>query len=118
MQAAVQRLGLLSLVDFGRALVDASVYTTMREQLGLPTCNAQFAAPFTPYYQPLVKETPEGPWYLAEDYAFCERARQCGFHVYADTTIPLRHIGRYAYQWEDAGAELNRHASFRLVIKS
>lgn len=102
----------------GFTLVDAAVYTTMREKLALPTCNAQFGAPFTPYYQPMVKDTPEGAWYLAEDYAFSERARQCGFGVFADTSIRLRHIGRYAYQWEDAGSELNRHASFRLVIKS
>lgn len=102
----------------GFTLVDASVYEAMREKLALPTCNAQFGAPFTPYYQPMVKDTPEGPWYLAEDYAFSERARQCGFCVYADTTIRLRHIGRYAYQWEDAGSELSRHASFRLTIKS
>jgi hypothetical protein len=102
----------------GFTLVDASVYATMREKLALPTCNEQFGAPFVPYYQPMVKEMPDGPWYLAEDYAFSERARQVGFPVFADTTIRLRHIGRYAYQWEDAGAELNRHASFRLVIKS
>jgi hypothetical protein len=102
----------------GFTLVDAAVYATIREKLALRTCNEQFGSPFVPYYQPMVKETPEGPWYLSEDFAFSERARQAGFPIFADTTIRLRHIGRYAYQWEDAGAELNRHASFRLVIKS
>lgn len=29
--------------------------------------------------------------YLSEDWAFCERARQCGFEVYADTSIILSH---------------------------
>lgn len=102
----------------GFTLVDASVYATTREKLTLPTCNEQFDAPFVPWYQPMLKETPDGPWYLAEDYAFSERARQVGIGIFADTTIRLRHIGRYAFQWEDAGAELKRHPSFRLVIKS
>jgi hypothetical protein len=102
----------------GFTLVDASVYEGIRTKLALPTCNAHFDEPFVPYYQPLIKDTPEGPWYLAEDFAFSERARQAGFPVFADTRIRLRHIGRYAYQWEDAGRSLERHASFRLVIKS
>lgn len=102
----------------GFCLVDASVYHQIREKLALPTCNAQFGNPVVPYHLPMVAESAEGPWYLAEDYAFCERARQAGFQIWADTRIRLRHIGRYAYQWEDAGAELNRHATFRLVIKS
>lgn len=101
----------------GFTLVRSSVYTTVQEKLGLPVCNAQFGSPLVPYYQPLVKETPDGAWYLAEDFAFSERARQAGFSVYADTRIRLRHIGRYAYQWEDAGAEPKRHARFRFVIK-
>lgn len=102
----------------GFCLIDASVYHRIREKLALPTCNAHFGQPVDPYHLPMVKETEGGAWYLAEDYAFCERARQVGFEIWADTRIRLRHIGRYAYQWEDAGSQLNRHPSFRLVIKS
>jgi hypothetical protein len=102
----------------GFTLVRSSVYAGIKEKLALPTCNAQFGAPLVPYYMPLVKETPEGPWYLAEDFAFSERARQAGFAVYADTRIRLKHIGRYAYQWEDAGAEPKRHARYSFVVKS
>lgn len=29
--------------------------------------------------------------YLSEDWAFCERARQCGYKVWADTSIILQH---------------------------
>ena len=101
----------------GFTLVRSSVYTTIKERLALPTCNAQFGAPFVPYYQPMVKETEAGPWYLAEDFAFSERARQAGFAPKADTRIRLRHIGRYAYQWEDAAAETKRHARMRFVVK-
>lgn len=101
----------------GFTLVRSSVYTLLKEKLALPVCNAQFGAPFVPYYLPLVKETDAGAWYLAEDFAFSERARQAGVSVYADTRIRLRHIGRYAYQWEDAGMAATRHASFRFIIK-
>lgn len=100
----------------GFTLVRSSVYRTMQEKLALPTCNTQFNAPMVPFYMPLVKETPEGAWYLAEDFAFCERARQAGFSIYADTRIRLRHIGRYAYQWEDAGAELKRHDRYTFLV--
>lgn len=101
----------------GFTLVRSSVYSAIKEKLALPTCNAQFGAPFVPYYQPIVKETEAGPWYLAEDFAFSERARQAGFSVMADTRIRLKHIGRYAYQWEDAGLETKRHPRFRFVVK-
>lgn len=102
----------------GFTLVDASVYHAIREKLSLPTCNAHFGQPIVPYHLPMVHETERGPWYLAEDYAFCERARQAGFAIMADTRIRLRHIGRYAFQWEDAGMELKRQSTFKLVIKS
>ncbi len=101
----------------GFTLVHSSVYSTIKEKLALPTCNAQFGAPFVPYYQPMVKQAEAGPWYLAEDFAFSERARQAGFSVKADTRIRLKHIGRYAYQWEDAGLETKRHPRFRFVVK-
>lgn len=102
----------------GFTLVRSSVYEAVEKSCALSTCNRQFGAPFVPYYQPMVKETSEGPWYLAEDFAFSERARQAGFAIYADTRIRLRHIGRYAYQWEDAGAEPKRYERYRFVVKS
>ena len=84
--------------------VRCEVYRTMQERLALPTCNEHFGRPMVPFFQPMVLASEAGPWYLAEDYAFCERARQCGFKIMADTSIRLWHIGEYAYGWEDAGA--------------
>jgi hypothetical protein len=55
-------------------------------------------------------------WYLGEDYSFCERARQCGYKIMADTSIRLWHIGSYAYGWEDAGEERIRHDSFLFLL--
>src|SRR5262249_1526359 len=97
----------------GFALVRSAVYAGVEMKHGLPKCNPQFGGPFVPYYQPMVKDTSEGAWYLAEDFAFSERARQAGFSIYADTRIRLRHIGRYAFQWEDAGTELKRYSRYR-----
>ena len=66
-----------------------------------------------PYFQPLAKPHHEGYWYLAEDYAFCERARRCGLKIFADTRIRLTHYGSYGYSWEEAGIEPKRYAIFR-----
>jgi hypothetical protein len=107
--------GLLEILYAAAAfnLVQARVYHAIRDALALPTCNEAFGAPIVPYYLPMVKDA----WYLGEDYAFCERARQAGFAIMADTRVRLGHIGRYAYQWEDAGSELTRYAGFRLTTK-
>jgi hypothetical protein len=55
---------------------------------------------------------PGGRWSLSEDYAFCERSRQAGFAVTADTTIRLWHVGTYRYGWEDAGSSKERYSSY------
>ena len=39
--------------------------------------------------------------YLSEDWALTERAREAGFHIYIDSTIKLKHAGRYEYDWND-----------------
>ena len=53
-----------------------------------------------------------GRWELSEDYSFCERARQAGFTVMADTRIRLWHVGTYRYGWEDAGSSKERYADY------
>jgi hypothetical protein len=64
----------------------------------------------------VLREEPDGHWYLSESFSFCERARQCGYRVWADTTIRLRHLGSYGYSWEDAGADPARHATYRFRV--
>jgi hypothetical protein len=96
--------------------VRRSVYSTIERILELPTCNAQFGAPSVPYFQPAIKSTPAGQWYLGEDYAFCERARHCGYKILADTCVRLRHIGKYAYSWEDVGSDLARYPSYQVKL--
>jgi hypothetical protein len=97
--------------------VRAIVYDTIREQLKLPTCNLAWKHPMIPFFQPMVKEEPWGSWYLAEDYAFSERARRCGFRIVADTTFRLGHIGTYTYTWEDAGSDAPRYTNYTYHLK-
>ena len=53
-----------------------------------------------------------GHWSLGEDFSFFERLRRCGYKIFADTTIPLRHIGSYGYSWEEAGSSVQRHSTY------
>ena len=54
----------------------------------LPMCNERFGSPMIPFFHPMLHPCEDGHWYLAEDYAFCQRARQCGFKIMADTDDP------------------------------
>jgi hypothetical protein len=92
--------------------VRREVYETIQNVLQLPVCNTRWSRPLLPYFLPMTKAEPWGHWYLAEDYAFCERARSCGYQIWADTTIRFGHIGKYTYTWEDAGSEVKRYATY------
>lgn len=92
------------------------VYAEMERQLALPRCNRRFGEVIVPYFLPLVIEGIDGPWYLSESFSFCERARQCGYKIWADTTIRLGHIGGYAYTWEDAGGGAQRYGTYRFML--
>jgi hypothetical protein len=122
----------------GFLLVRREVYVDIQERLGLPICNQRFGQATIPFFQPMVirdvlnqptgasprlEHEPnaracrligdrQGHWYLPEDYAFCERARQCGYKIMADTTIRLWHHGSYGYSWEDAGQDKERYETF------
>ncbi len=98
----------------GFMLVRREAYMTIQRKLKLPVCNERFGRPMIPFFQPMVRPIEEGHWYLAEDYAFCERAQQCGYRIYADTSIRLWHIGSYQYGWEDAGLKRQRFDTFTL----
>jgi len=93
-----------------------SLYEEMAAEL--PVCNAQFGEPIVPYFLPFVVQTEKGPWYLAEDYAFCERARRAGHRILVDTRIRLLHLGSHAYGWEDAGRDVERHESFTYSFRA
>jgi len=96
----------------GFLLVRREVYDTLRKQLNLPECLADTGRTLVPYYAPLIRPDDDGSWYLADDFAFCERARQCGYKIMADTTLRLFHIGSYSFGWEDAGRKVQRFSTF------
>jgi predicted O-methyltransferase YrrM len=98
----------------GFLLIRREAYMTVMEKMHLPVCNERFGHPTIPFFLPMVRPIEEGSWYLAEDYAFCQRARESGLRIYADTSIRLWHIGYYRYGWEDAGLERQRFGSFTL----
>jgi len=95
------------------------VYADVQQRFALPRCEARFGAPAVPYFLPMVIEDsapPGGYWYLGEDYAFCERARQAGHPLIVDTTIRLGHVGGYQYSWEDAVQQQPRVAGLTLHL--
>lgn len=100
----------------GFLLVRREVYLAIQRKLDLPVCNERFGRPTIPYFRPMVRPTDEGPWYLAEDFAFCDRARRSGFKVWADTRIRLWHVGTYHYGWEDAGIDHARFDTFHMDL--
>ncbi len=97
---------------FGFTHTRKEVYQTIHTRLKLPICNRRFGSLLVPYFEPLVVNDPRGPWSLSEDYAFCQRARECGFKVFADTRIRLWHVGPYRYGWEDAGSTKERFVDY------
>lgn len=97
--------------------VRRSVYQQMIEQLSLPHCNEHFHRSLWPFFQPLVRPWKGHSWYLAEDYAFCHRVRQCGIPIVADTRIRLWHVGDYGYGWEDAGIDRERFGDFEFRLE-
>jgi hypothetical protein len=88
------------------------VYETIQRTLELPVCNEQWNRKMIPFFQPLLQKEDWGHWYLAEDFAFSERARRSGFSIMADTSFRLGHIGSHAYTWEEAGIEPRRYSTF------
>lgn len=108
--------GLIEILFAGAGFLHTrrEVYAAIQERLGLPVCNERFRIPLIPFFHPMLHEYEDGHWYLAEDYAFCQRARQCGFKIMADTTIRLMHVGNYSYGWEDSGLDRERFETFVL----
>jgi hypothetical protein len=96
--------------------VRRDVYETLRRQLALPECLTDTDRTLVPYFAPLIRPDGDAQWYLADDFAFCERARQCGYKIMADTTIRLWHIGTGQFGWEDAGADIPRYGTYRFQL--
>jgi Methyltransferase domain len=92
-------------VGMGFTYIRAEVYHKIASDLKLPRVKGGYTVgkKIVPYFLPMLapNEDEEGEVYLAEDASLCERARQVGFTVMADTTIRLDHMGRRKWCWED-----------------
>ena len=53
-----------------------------------------------PFFLPMLTDT-QPPVYLAEDWAFWERARAAGFQTLLASEHRVLHFGSWPYQWED-----------------
>ncbi len=104
-------------VGFGFTHVRREVFERIREHERLPICNEVFGERLIPFFQPLVVPDAVGQSYLAEDFAFCERARRAGYAIQADTHIRLWHLGTYGYGWEDAGRDVERYGDFTFHLQ-
>ena len=110
--------GLIEILYAGAGFlhVRREVYLRHPEVAALPMCNERFRSPMIPFFHSMVHPIEDGHWYLAEDYAFCQRARASGFKIMADTTIRLWHVGNHSYGWEDAGRTSERFDTFVLNL--
>lgn len=110
----------MAYVGMGFCLIRREVFDDVRTKHSLPSCGIRTKNPFVPYFLPMViphTDVPEDSWYLAEDYAFCERARTAGHRVMADTRVRLFHVGRYGYSWEDAMGTRERYRNVKMLVK-
>jgi hypothetical protein len=87
--------------------IRAEVFRKVERDLQLPMVKGGYtvAKRIVPYFLPMLAPDLDGEEgelvYLAEDASFCERARQVGYDVVADTTIRLDHMGMRKWCWED-----------------
>lgn len=107
----------LQFLATGFLLTQRKVYAKMREHFKMPTCVGGKHG-LVPYFQPMIHQDQATgrQLYLSEGFSFCERAKQCGFKIFADTTIRLGHIGKKSFSWEDAGTDIVRYQSYRFSI--
>lgn len=84
----------------------------------LPLCHPTESWKFHPFYMPMIVDGPNGPIYLSEDFAFCERARQAGFRVYLNPAVRLLHVGHHAFRMEDLGQPEIAPAPVRMTYQA
>jgi len=91
--------GLVDVRYLGTALLCTQriVYEDIQRTFSLPPCNTRFGAAVVPYFLPMVLPVGASHWYLGEDYAFCERARQSGHKIVVDPAIQIGRVGRAVY---------------------
>lgn len=84
-------------IPTGFMLISKSVAKKLAEHYKpLQYSNPQFPIPFYAVYNTMIHENN----FLPEDFSFCQRCKDIGIKIYADTNIILGHIGQYLYSLE------------------
>jgi len=94
----IDERGLLSLrhIGTGFMLIERRVFQSMMAWRGyeLRYYEDEIDRPLWNFFNmPLVKDDKGKPRLVSEDWNFCNRVRELGFTVYADTHVILKHIG-------------------------
>lgn len=88
--------GILNEMEFlstGAMLVHREVFETIIQEMPELSYDDEEIGDCWAFYQPFIREWQKDKRkYLSEDWAFCERARRCGYKLWADPTIPFGHI--------------------------
>jgi hypothetical protein len=86
----------------GFLAVHRRVYERIALRDDMPLCHAGTELEMRPFYGTFPYQKPDGTWiFLSEDFAFCERAREEGFSIYANPAVRLIHLGQYPFRLED-----------------
>lgn len=86
----------------GFLAVHRRVFEAMLTRDDMPLCHASDSLRFYPFFRDAVSVRPDGEvFYLSEDWAFQERAKEHGFKSWLDPSIRLSHLGSYDFNLED-----------------
>lgn len=64
---------------------------------------------YYPFFSPREEFIDGEWWYLSEDWGFCHLARSICLKVWIDTSIRLKHIGKYKYDLDDCLKTMKTH---------
>ncbi|MFO0959613.1 MAG: hypothetical protein U0800_19630 [Isosphaeraceae bacterium] len=113
---ARSRLEPLKYAGMGFFAIKSHAVRRIIEANQVPYCGTPDGHGFWALFQPMVLQEGDRHTYLAEDWAFCERARAAGLPILADPSIRLWHFGRYGYGWEDAGRSIDRFEQYEAAL--
>lgn len=77
------------------------VFEALAARSDMLPCQSATEGPFWPFYYPMLPEWHGSTYWLGEDVAFCERAREEGFEVYVSPGIQLGHMGGREFRVAD-----------------
>lgn len=104
----------VSALATGFLFVTRKAITDIIEKCNIPLCNTSFDNPSYPLFTP---EVLESETYVGEDFGFCAKAKDAGYKLFLDTTINLKHVGRYEYSWGDVVYKLPETNKFNYSIQ-